>query len=161
MARTAEAILRQKRTIQKQEAEIARLERELKEKSSSYTISKQQLKTLLAQGERLKKEADSLQQELAFAIAKSVSLSVLLNEKYSHDINSIIELEVLKAKLKYYKERIKKLNTAYLQTLSSIRQISSQAQTLKSSIDEIDRKRKKLIAIQQKNKKDLKRLKIA
>ena len=161
MAKTAEAILRQKKEIQRQEALIKRLETELAEKSSSYDVNKKQLASLLARQNELEKKADELQQEIAFSIAKSVSLSVLLNEKYSKDIDSIIELEVLKAKLKNYKKRIAKLNSEYAQVISNIRNLSSQAKRLKASIDEIDAKRKRLVAIQKKNKKDLEKLKIA
>ena len=161
MAKTAEAILRQKKEIRRQEALIKRLESELKEKSSSYDVNKKQLSTLQSRQKELEKKADELQQELAFAIAKSVSLSVLLNEKYSKDIDSIIELEVLKAKLSDYKKRIKKLNAEYMQVHSNIQNLSSQAKRLKASIDEIDAKRKHLLAVQKKNKQDLKKLKVA
>ncbi len=161
MAQTAEAILRQKREIQKQEKIIAELEKELKEKSSSYDANKQQLQALQQLSRKLAKSADELQQELAFAIAKSVSLSVLLDAKYSRDIDSIIELEVLKAKLKAYKEKIKKLNERYTKIVANISMLSSQAKSLKNSIDEIDKKRKRLLAIQKKNKADLKKLKLA
>ena len=161
MAKTAEAILRQKREIQRQEKLIRELEKELKEKSSSYDMNKKQLRTLLKQSGLEAKRADELQQELAFAIAKSVSLSVLLGAKYSNDINSIIELEVLKARLRVYKEKIRSLNKHYSKTMASISQLSSQAKNLKSAIDEIDRKRKKLLAIQKKNRRDLKKLKLA
>ncbi len=161
MAKTAEAILRQKRTIQKQEKQIAELEKELKEKSSSYEMNKKLLQTLQQQSSTEAKRADKLQQELAFAIAKSVSLSVLLDADYGKDIDSIIELEVLKAKLKGYKEKIRSLNSHYMKTLSSISALSSKTKRLKQAIDEIDRKRKKLLAIQKKNKADLKKLKLA
>ncbi len=161
MAKTAEAILRQKREIQKQEKQIAELEKELQEKSSSYDINKKQLQTLQKQNSAEAKKADELQQELAFAIAKSVSLSVLLGAKYSNDIDSIIELEVLKAKLKSYKEKIRSLNEHYTKTLETISQLSSKAAALKKSINDIDKKRKKLLAIQKKNKQDLKKLKLA
>ncbi len=161
MAQTAEAILRQKQEIQKQEQIIEKLEKELKEKSSSYDANKKQLQTLQAQSRKLAQSADELQQELAFAIAKSVSLSVLLSAKYSKDIDSIIELEVLKAKLKAYKEKIKRLNERYSKTVANISLLSSQAKSLKNSIDEIDKKRKRLLAIQKKNKADLKKLKLA
>ncbi|SFV51833.1 Membrane-bound metallopeptidase [hydrothermal vent metagenome] len=161
MAQTAEAILRQKREIQAQQKEIAKLEAELKEKSSSYEISKKQLQTLLKRNSSLAKKADALEQELAFAIAKSVSLSIILGVENSQDIDSIIELEILKAKLKSYKKRIANLNADYIKTLSTIDLLSSQAKSLKRSIESIDKKRKRLLAIQKKNKEDLKKLKLA
>ncbi len=161
MARTAEAILKQKRQIARQEKLIAQLENELKEKASSYEANKKQLRYLLEQKKRLKNRADALEQELAFAIAKSVSLSVLLDEKYSSNIDSIIELEVLKAKLKAYREKIAKLDREYAKLTRTVQQLSSQARTLQASIKEIDAKKKKLLAIQKKNKKDLKKLKLA
>ncbi len=161
MAKTAEAILRQKKEIEKQKKSIQQLEKELSEKSSSYKENKKQLEYLLKRKEELRKKADALEQELAFAIAKSVSLSVLLDEKYSKNVDSIIELEVLKAKLKNHKEKIKKLNGEYFSIVNNIEHLSSQAKALKASIKEIDRKKKRLLAIQKKNKKDLKKLKLA
>ena len=161
MSKTAEAILRQKREIQKQEQLIAKLEKELKEKSSSYDANKAQLHSLQTKSRELAKSADALQQDLAFAIARSVSLSVLLDAKYSNDVNSIIELEVLKAKLKNYKKKIRELNSHYATTLSTIALLSSQAKSLKNAIAEIDKKRKQLLAVQKKNKEDLKKLKLA
>ena len=161
MAKTAEAILKQKKTIAKQNAQIVKLEEELKAKESSYTISKKQLKELAKQQNRLKKNADSLEQQLAFSIAQSVSLSLLLNEHYSTNIDAIIELEVLKAKLKQNKEKIRRLNGKYFKLSSDISLLNTQAKNLKNSIDTIDAKKKKLLAIQKKNKKDLQRLKVA
>ena len=161
MAKTAEAILRLKKVIEKQERQIAQLEKELKEKSSSYEINKKELQTLQQQSAKEAERADAMQQDLAFAIAKSVTLSVLLDAKYNQDTDSIIELEILKAKLKNYKEKIRSLNSHYFKTLSTITQLSNQTKSLKKAIDEIDKKRKKLLAIQRKNKADLKKLKLA
>ena len=160
MAKTAEAILHQKRIIEKQNKEIAKLEEELKEKSSSYELYKKQLETLQKQSSTEAKRADKLQQELVFAIAKSVTLSILLDAHYSKDIDSIIELEILKSKLKSYKEKIRSLNAHYFKTISTISKLSNQTKSLKKAIEDIDKKRKRLLAIQRKNRADLKKLKL-
>ncbi len=160
MAKTAEAILHQKRIIEKQNKEIAKLEEELKEKSSSYELYKKQLETLQKQSSTEAKRADKLQQELVFAIAKSVTLSILLDAHYSKDIDSIIELEILKSKLKSYKEKIRSLNAHYFKTISTISKLSNQTKSLKKAIKDIDKKRKRLLAIQRKNRADLKKLKL-
>jgi len=161
MAKTAEAILKQKRKIIQQEKQIAALEKELQEKSSSYKENKKQLQELLSIKTKLKKKADKFESDLTFVIAKSVSLSIILDEQYGHNEKSLMELEVLKAKLKEYKDTIKKLNKEFYNTVSTITVLSSQAKKLKASIDEIDAKKKKLLAMQKKTKKDLKNLKIA
>ncbi len=161
MAKTAEAILKQKKQIAKQEQTIRQLEKELAEKSSSYKESKKQLNSLKTKHRSLKKKESELEQELVFAIAKSVSLSVLLDKGFAKNTDSIIDLEILKAKLKFYKANIKKFNAEYFQVATTIEQLSKQAKTLQNSIMHIDNKRKKLVAMQKKNKRDLKNLKIA
>lgn len=161
MAKTAEAILKQKKQIRKQEETIRRLEKELKEKSSSYKKSKQYLLSLEAKREKLKQKEQKLEQELVFAIARGVSLSVLLDKGFAKNIDSIVELEILKAKLKDYKAKIKRFNEQYYQTAQNIKQLSKEANALKNTISKIDKKRKKLLAMQKKNKADLKKLKLA
>ncbi len=161
MAQTAEEIIRQKREIKKQQKLIEQLEKELAEKSKSYDVGKKQLSQLLEKENQLRKQSDELEQKLAFSIAKSVSLSILLDDAYAKTPDSIIELEILKAKLKNYKERIKELNKKFLRTKEEIAELSSQSRRLQASIRSIDAKRKRLLAVQKKNKEDLKRLKVA
>ena len=161
MAKTAEAILQQKKNITKQQKQIAQLERELGAKEQNYTNNKKRLVGFEKQKNKLKTTADELEQELAFSIAKSVSLSLLIDEKYNTNMESIIELEVLKAKLRHYRKKIKKLNINYFGLLENIKNLNTKTKQLKNSIATIDAKRKKLLAIQKKNKKDLSRLKFA
>ncbi len=160
MARTAEAILKQKRVIAKQEEQIAKLEAELKEKHLSYKSSKEQLSELQKELKRLQKESNEIEQKLTFAIAKSVTLGVMLSNEHQN-IDSLVELEVLKAKLKNYKQKIQKYNKNFIQLSNTIATLNTQSQKLEATIQSIDQKRKKLLAMQKKNKEDLKKLKIA
>jgi septal ring factor EnvC (AmiA/AmiB activator) len=161
MAKTAEAIMRLKRNIAKQEKLIAQLEEELKTKSTSYQDNVKKLKSLQTNKEKLQQRSNEVEQDLVFAIARSVSLGVFLDEKYSKNIDSIIEYEVLKAKLNEYRKKIKKLRNEYEVATKNIKSIDRQTKYLKYSIDTIDKKKKKLLQTQKQNKKDLKNLKLA
>ncbi|NPA65357.1 MAG: peptidoglycan DD-metalloendopeptidase family protein [Epsilonproteobacteria bacterium] len=159
MAQTAEAIIRQKRELKKQQKQIAQLEQELKEKSSSYSASKKQLQELLEQKSTLSTQQKQLQKELSDAITKTVSLSIMLDQNNGKNIDSLIELELLKSKLNHYKKAIKKLNDAYYTTLNNITHLDVQAKKLQRSIAAIDKKKKKLLMMQKQKKMALAKLK--
>jgi len=161
MAKTAEAIMRLKKKIASQQQTILQLEKELNEKSTIYKTSQEQLLELQKFQKKLKSSSNEVEEQLVFAIAKSVSLSVLLDEQYTQNIDTVIELEILKAKLEAYKKKIKNYNKKYFQLSSNINQINYQTTRLKNAIAKIDAKKKRLLKIQKKTKKDLHNLKLA
>ena len=161
MAKNARAILRQKLNIQKQQKFLQGLKKKLREKELNYKENKKQLVDLVSYNESLKKDQDSIEQELVFVIAQSVSLSVVLEGDYSADTDSLMEFEILKEMLKVSKLKAKKLNTRYFSNSQDIKALNSQAIILKKSIANIDTKRKKLVSTQKTNKKSLKKLELA
>ncbi len=161
MAKTAKEILQQKKEVLKQQKLIKQLEDELKSKQDSYTQSKQQLKELVSQIKKLKTKKENLENELVFAIAKSLTLSVILSNDQIQNIDSIVELEILKNKLKEYKSMIKQLDKKYITTSKHIDTITKEAVALNKSIKKIDKKKKKLLAVYKQNQKSLKKLKLA
>ncbi len=161
MAKTAEAILKLKKRIKLQEEAIAKLQQELASKSSSYEMSKRQLRELQNKLAVSKRKTQKLQNRLSELITKAVSISILMDQKHFYNIESVIDYEILKTELQEYKKEIKRLNSAFSTLLEQIKRLEQQAAYLKTSIDTIDAKHKKLLAMQKRNKKDLHKLKIA
>ncbi len=158
MSQTAKAILKQKQAILKQQKQIESLTSELKEKEKRYKENIVKLKELESTQHNLTKEQQKIEDELIFTIAQSVSLSVILEEEYAVNEDSLMEFEVLKEMLNASKEKAKKLNKKFYKTSKNITSLSNEASSLKNQIASIDAKRKKLILIQKKNKKALKKL---
>lgn len=161
MAQNAKAILEQKREILKQEKYLLELIAELGEKESSYNENTLQLKELKKSQDMLKKEQSKIEDELIFTIAQTVSLTIILDEKYTVNKDSLIEFEVLQAMLSQAKEKAEKLNDTFYKNSKEIDLVSSHASSLEVAISHIDKKRKDLLSTQRKNKKSLTQLEVA
>jgi len=161
MAKNAKEILKQKSEIKKQQKFLKELKSKLSSKESSYKENKTQLKELVKYNKKLKKEQDAIEQELVFVIAQSVSLSVILEEDYAVDEESLIEFEILQNMLKASKEKARELNDKYYSNSKDIKVLNKHTSSLKKSIKSIDGKRKKLISVNKKTKTALKKLEVA
>jgi murein DD-endopeptidase MepM/ murein hydrolase activator NlpD len=161
MAHTARAILEQKEELSKQEKYLEKLKAELDSKSTSYKDSTEQLQELKKKQEVLKKKQQKIEEELVFVIAKSVSLSIILQEDFKSDADSLIELEVLKSMLEDSKRKAQELSDKFVRISNDVAYLKENATKLESSIKEIDQKRKKLLITQKENKKALKKLQTA
>lgn len=158
MARTAKAIILQKREIEKQKKYIKKLQEELESKAQNYKQSGLKLQELTKTQQTLKKKAQKIEEELVFVVAQSVSLSLILEENYKTDPDSLIEIEVLKAMLASTKQKIQNLTNKYAAYTKDINYLQEHAQQLQSSIKEIDAKRKKMLRIQKQKELALKKL---
>lgn len=161
MASTARAILKQKRSLVKQEKFLKELEKELSLKESSYKENTSQLKLMKKSQTKLKNQQDDIEEKLTMVLAKSVSLSVVLNEDFADNEESLIELEVLKKMLKKEKKKAKLLSDKYLHNAKNIDFLNIHASSLEVAIANIDAKRKKLLKTKKENKKALKKLTLA
>lgn len=161
MAKTAKAILKQKKELEKQNRYLAKLQKELGEKESTYKDNRGQLVQLRDYQVKLKKEQDSIEEELVFVIAQSVSLSVILDENYAVNSDSLIEFEVLNSMLEKSKKRAKKLNKKFYSNSKNIDILKNNTDSLVVAISNIDKKRKDLIKTKKANKKALKKLEVA
>ena len=110
---------------------------------------------------KLKKRQNKIEEELVFVIAKSVSLSVVLNEEYPANEEALIELEVLKSMLAKSKEKAKKLSQLFFENSKVINALNQKTSSLERSIASMDAKRKELLKTQAANKKALKKLQLA
>ncbi len=161
MARTAKAILKQKKEILRQRVYLKKLKKMLNSKEKSYSANKTKLKDLNRLKKKLKNSQENLEEELLFTIAKSVSLSVILEEEIAVSQESLIEFEVLKVMLKNSKKKVKVLNKKFYDNSENIGVLSKHTSSLKVSITNIDSKKRDLISTQKKNKKALKKLNVA
>jgi murein DD-endopeptidase MepM/ murein hydrolase activator NlpD len=161
MDETAQAILVQKKELEKQNEYLKKLKDELTEKESSYSDNIGELKALKESQGTLKGEQDRIEEDLVFVIAQSVSLSIILEEEYAISSESLIEFEVLKKMLDASKIRVKELNGRYFENSKDIDVLNKFTSSLEASISNMDRKRKELIKTQEENKKSLVKLELA
>ena len=161
MAKTAKAILKQKKELLRQNRHLKELEEELKVKEGSYKDNSAQLKALNDYQVKLKKEQDKIEEDLVFVIAQSVSLSVILEEDYAINAESLIEFEVLNTMLGESKRRAKKLNAQFYSNIKNIDVLKGHTSKLEKAIANIDKKRKDLVKTKRENKKALKKLELA
>ena len=158
MADNAKAILQQKEQIYKQQKYLKELKEQLNFKEKRYKENKKTLSVLKKEQEVLQRSQNEIEEELVFTIAKSVSLSVILDESEANDENALIEFEVLKTMLEKTKEKAKKLNERFYENSKVILSKRERANNLENEINKIDEKQKNLIAVQKKNKRSLAKL---
>ncbi|UCM99577.1 peptidoglycan DD-metalloendopeptidase family protein [Sulfurimonas sp. SWIR-19] len=161
MAQTAKAIIKQKTELAKKTLYLKKLEKELSLKESSHSENIQQLKILKKSQEALQKKRQKLEEDLIFVIAKTVSLSVVLEKEYPENEEAIMEFEVLKAMLKASKDKAKLLSRKFFENEKNIDLISLHVSSLEVAIANIDQKRKEVIRRKKENKKALKKLTLA
>lgn len=158
---TANAILLQKKEIDAQQEYLKKLQNELKDKENSHENNLNQLKGLKEVQEQLKSKADEIEKELISAIAQSVSISIILQEKYAVTQESLIENEVLNLLLKDSKQKVKDLQREYHDSSKDINTLKEQTTSLEVAISNIESKKKEILKTQQKNKESLEKLEIA
>ncbi len=159
MAKNAKAILNKRLNIQKQQKFLKNLVVQLLDKELSYKENKVELKDLMQHNEKLKNRQNIIEEELIFVIAQSVTFSVILEDNYSVDEESLMEFEILHEMLQYSKEKAALLNDKFYNNSKDIEKLNKQSKSLKQAIDNIDKKRKKLSSTQKSNKIALKKLK--
>ena len=158
MSDTAKAIIKQKRALEKQELYLQTLKKELQLKELNYKENTSQLKQMKKSQNVLTKKQTDIEDKLTFVIAKSVSLSVVLDEEFTQNEESLMEFEVLKTMLKKEKEKAKVLSKQFVNNSKDIDILNQHASSLEVAIANIDAKRKKLLKTQEVNKKDLAKL---
>jgi len=158
MAQNAKAIIKQKRSLVKQNKFLKDLKAELKLKELSYKDNTSQLKLMKKSQVKLKEKQDVLEEKLALVIAKSVSLSLILDEESAKDEESLMEEEILKVMLIKEKQKAKALSSKYFTNAKDIDFLNKHASSLEVAIANIDQKRKKLLKTQKANKLALTKL---
>jgi murein DD-endopeptidase MepM/ murein hydrolase activator NlpD len=158
MSNTAKEILKQKRSLVAQDRLLKALKKELSMKELSYKNNTSQLKTMQKSQKKLKENQSLIEEKLGFVIAKTVSLSIMLNEDFTQNEDSLIEYEVLQVMLNKEKKKASALSGKFFANAKDIDFLNEHASFLEVAIATIDQKRKKVLKIQKANKKALKKL---
>ena len=158
MAETAKAILEEKREILQQQKYLKELLFELSINEESYQNNKAELQEIQSSQSQLNEEQNAIEQKLVFAVARNVSLSMLLDDQRAHNADAMITEEVLKHLTKQVKEEINGLNSAFEQNSKRIAALELRIVTLEGVIASIEAKRKELERTQKENKKALQKL---
>ncbi|MEA1920018.1 MAG: peptidoglycan DD-metalloendopeptidase family protein [Campylobacterota bacterium] len=158
MAKNAKSILKQNRAILKQQRDLKALQHELATKEKLYKQEKQELSLLQNSQNDLQGTQNEIEQQLAFAIAKNASLSLLLDDERARNAESLITEEALKLIASQTQETIKNLESSYSGNNEVILSLQSRIQDLRTSIAAIDKKEHELSLAVKANKKSLKKL---
>jgi len=158
MAKNAKAILLQNRAILKQQRELTLLQEELSKKEKLYKEEKEELSLLQNSQDDLQGTQNEIEQELAFAIAKNASLSLLLDDERARNVESLITEEALKLISKQTRETIKNLESSYSGNTETIIALQKRIKNLRNSIASIDKKEHDLSLAVKANHKSLKKL---
>ncbi len=158
MSNTAKEILKQKRSLVTQDKLLSKLKKELGMKELSYKENTSQLKLMQKSQKKLQENQSKIEEKLGFVIAKTVSLSIMLNEDFTQNEDSLMEYEVLQVMLEKEKKKASLLSSKFFANAKDIDFLNQHASSLEVAIANIDQKRKKLLKIQKANKKALKKL---
>jgi murein DD-endopeptidase MepM/ murein hydrolase activator NlpD len=158
MAKNAKAILEQNRAILKQQRELNQIQEELAAKEKLYKEEKEELLVLQSSQDDLQGVQNEIEQQLAFAIAKNASLSVLLDDERARNAESLITEEALKLIALQTQETIKNLESSYSGNTETIIALQKRIKDLRNSIAIIDKKEHDLSLAVKANQKSLKNL---
>ena len=159
MAGTAKAILKEEKLIEEQQKRLDRLQEELTLKEKDYAGNKEELASLESSQSNLHEDQERIEQELVFAIARNVSLSMLLDDKRTINADALITEEVLKELAKQTKDEIADLNTMFASNSQRITELRDRSKVLKQAISDIETKRKEHLDTRRAHEKALEKLK--
>jgi len=159
LAKTAKQIIREERTILRQQKKLQELQLELSLKEQKYQENTQEMQFLNKSQVQLKKSQDKLRQDLAFMLAKNVSLSLILDDEKVKNTDALITEEVFEALNQITKANIKVLQGNFSSNSNKINRTQRKISSLKKSIEYIDAKHKEVLSITKKEKKNLSKLK--
>jgi len=159
LAKTAKTIIREERTVLKQEKKLQQLQLELSLKEEKYQENSQELKHLKNSQKQLQKTQEKLRQDLAFMLAKNVSLSLILDDEKAKNDEALITEEVFESLKQITRANITVLQGNFSSNSHKIENIQGKISHLKKSIEEIDKKRKEVLIITKTKKKNLSNLK--
>lgn len=160
MTRTAKAILNEKREILQQQQRLESLQLELSVNEEHFKESQSELETLKTQQSSLDNEQNAIEQKLVFALARNVSLGMLVDDARAVNADALITEAVLKQMTAQVKSEIKGLNSEFVQNSERIASLERRMVELEKVISGIVEKRAEVVATQRANKKALKKLEI-
>jgi len=161
MSLNARAIIKQKQELKQQNLFLKEIKSKLIDKEKIYDKNTKQLQELKKSQELLSEKQKILEEKLVSVIAKSVSLSIVVEEAYAKNSDSLVELEVLQSMLKQSQQKVKFLSETFFEKTHDIESLNQHIQELQGIITSIDKQRKNLLKVQDANKKALQKLQLA
>ena len=158
LQKNAKAILEQNRAVLKQQKALEKLKKQIAEKEQRYEEQKAELAMLHTSQESLEKAQNEIEQELAFAIAKNASLSVLLEDERAKNADALIMREAIEQLAKQTQNRIDNLKNRFSDNNDEIGKMRRRIEVLRTSIMAMDEKRKELQLSLDANNKALQKL---
>ncbi len=159
LAKTAKQIIKEERTVLRQQKKLQELQLELSLKEQKYLENTKEMKLLNQSQSQLKKSQEKLRQDLVFMLAKNVSLSLILDDEKAKNTDSLITEEVFESLNQITRANIKVIQGNFSSNASKISRMQKKIDGLKRAIAEIDAKRKEVLHITKKKKKNLNQLK--
>jgi murein DD-endopeptidase MepM/ murein hydrolase activator NlpD len=150
---TAKKIVQQREVVNVQQEHLNSLVTELKSKETVYHQNKLNLNGLAVQQDQLVKTQEEIEKRLVTAIARNMSLSLLIQDDRAKNADAIITEEAIKLHLKQINTDIRELNGIYSQNVEKITDLSRQTTVLKQSIAVIDQQKQTVQATEQQNEK--------
>ncbi len=158
MARTAKAILAEKEEIRSQQQRIEALQLELSINEESYHNNQAELKELKNRQSSLNNEQDAIEQKLVFALARNISLGMLVDDRRAVSADALITTEILKQMAAQVKAEINGLNKTFERNTERIATLETRMVELEKVIASIEHKRTEVVATQRANKQSLTKL---
>ena len=158
MARTAKAILAEKEEIRSQQQRIEALQLELSINEESYHNNQAELKELKNRQSSLDNEQNAIEQKLVFALARNVSLAMLVDDRRAVSADALITTEILKQMAAQVKAEINGLNKTFEQNTERIAALETRMVELERVIASIEHKRTEVVVTQRANKQSLTKL---
>lgn len=159
LASTAKSIIKQERILLRQQKKLQELQLELSLKEQKYQENSKELQLMKQTQKNLLQTQDKLRQDLAFMLAKNVSLSLILDDEKAKNDEALITEEVFESLNQITKANISALQENFTSNAKKVEAIEAKINRLKKSIAEIDAKHKEVLAITQKAKESLEKLK--
>lgn len=159
LASTAKNIIKQERTLLRQQKKLQELQLELSLKEQKYQENSKELQLLKQTQKQLLDTQEKLRQDLAFMLAKNVSLSLILDDEKAKSDEALITEEVFESLNQITKANISVIQGNFSSNAQKVEATEAKINSLKKAIAEIDAKHKEVLAITQKEKETLKKLK--
>lgn len=155
LASTAKKIILQEQTLLREKKRLQELQLELSLKEQRYKENAQELALLKKAQGTLQHDQEQLRQELAFMLAKNVSLSLILDDEKAKDDEALITEEVFESLGKITRDNIAALQNNFSSTSKKINEMQGKITALKEAIEQIDAKHKEVLNITRKEKENL------
>ncbi|WP_345977467.1 peptidoglycan DD-metalloendopeptidase family protein [Sulfurimonas sp. HSL3-7] len=158
MQQTAKAIQRKEKDLVVQEAHIERLEKELESSKVQYESNHKELSQLKEEQLLLERKQALIEKELIEALARNLSINMLLKEKNAVTTESIITEEIMHELNIQTQRKIENLEQAHTVNTKTIQDYQLRTKQLQSAIGNIDKQKIELLEATQKNKQSIQSL---